>query len=524
MKKYLILFLFAFIFVSQFTFADKLSDYVKDNFEYIESDEELISYGKYITNKWNIYYVFGWYSFYKVWSLDELNNMKKYDYIEDDTIFIFSEKEIRSLINEKFDFGRCRQLDSKSYKLLNSYPDVLKYNQNDISFIWDIWEEFECYKYNNNILFSDSSYSREDLAYLYRNYKKIISRFDKIKMNWNYKDLYSYVMKNTNYNFVALKNLWKYSYPFLASSFFQWRDVVCDGYSRTYSLLASYKWLDSSRIVWDVQPIENSKFDAWDAGHSWVKIWNLYYDPTFDDSTQDYSYNYFAKNKTCFNLDHYSNWWILFENKNIRTKYIKQNIDVLLNDCSFILWQAVIKDDSAMEILKYILVNLELEKSKKFMCEVFDICLDNIWTKEKFIKELYKYNLFYADKKISLKDELAWLDLTQKNKVNYNFDKYIYRENWVKIELEDENPENPDEKKEEKKIVDDKSKENDLLTTKEKIKLKKIVVLLKQKIDKYPLSKREIVKNKFKEKIKNKLKTKISKKKKFMLKYIYINL
>ncbi len=520
MKKYLILFWLIFISSFQFVNADQLTDHIKTNFEYIESEEEMISYTKYTTNKWNIYYMFGWYSFYKVADMNELNNMKKYKYIKNDTVFIIYDKEIRSLISEKFSFEICKKLDSKSYKLLNNYSNILKHKRNDITFIWDAWEDFECYQYDNYILFSDSSYSREDLSYLFRNYKKIISKIDKIKDKWKYKELYWYVMKNTSYNFSALKDLWKYSSPFLVSSFFEWKDVVCDGYSRTYSLLSSFKWWNSSRVVGDVQPIENSKFDVWDAGHSWVKIWNLYYDPTFDDSPQNYSYNYFAKSKTCFNLDHYSDWWILFENKNIRTKYIKQNIDELIDDCSFILGQSIIKDDSVIDMLKYILVNLELEKSKKFMCEIFDICLNDIKTKDKFIDKLNRYNLFYNEKKIYLQKELSWLDLNKKEKVNYNFDKYIYRENWSPDK--NENIKTEDEKLD--REIDKNQLDEDLLTSKEKDKLKKLVSLLNKKINKYPLSKRTLVKQALKEKLIKKLKTKVSKKKKLMLKYVYINL
>jgi hypothetical protein len=353
---------------------------------------------------------------------------------------------------------------------------------------------------------------------LFENYKKLISKFQEIKDKWDYREIYWYVMWNTSYNFSALKDLWKYSYPFLVSSFFQWKDVVCDGYSRTYSLLSSFKWWDSDRVVWDVQPIENSQFDAGDAGHSWVKIWNLYYDPTFDDSPQEYSYNYFAKSKTCFNLDHYSDWWILFEDKKIRTQYVKQNIDELLNDCSFILWQTIIKDDSVVDILQYILINLELEQSKIFMCDIFDICWISSNTKEKFITEISKYNLFYNEKKLILKNKLSWLNLNNKKRVNYNFDKYIF---WEK-KIEDSSDEK--EEIENQEEINKSNEKKDLLTVEEKYKLKKLVKLLRQKINKYPLSKRGLIKKTVKIKIVSKLKVIKSKKKKEMLKYIYINL
>jgi hypothetical protein len=61
--------------------------------------------------------------------------MKKYDYITADTIFVISNDEVRALISEKFDFKKCKKLNTSSYKLINSYPDILKYKKNEVSFI-----------------------------------------------------------------------------------------------------------------------------------------------------------------------------------------------------------------------------------------------------------------------------------------------------------------------------------------------------------------------------------------------------
>ncbi len=67
---------------------------------------------------------------------------------------------------------------------------------------------------------------------------------------------------------------------------FSWIDTfgdhewVCDGYVKLMTYMLLYAWLDDVEIIrWDVIDADDFPY-IW---HAWLKIWNDYYDPTFDD-------------------------------------------------------------------------------------------------------------------------------------------------------------------------------------------------------------------------------------------------
>lgn len=112
--------------------------------------------------------------------------------------------------------------------------------------------------------------------------------------NEKIKILYKYVLDNL-----------KYTQPIVLSDYriFSWIDTfknndgVCEWYVKMFLYMLNYAWIsDVEAIRWYV--IDAKDFpQIW---HAWVRIWDKYYDPTFDDpiwaiSTKKYyQYKYFA--------------------------------------------------------------------------------------------------------------------------------------------------------------------------------------------------------------------------------------
>ena len=88
---------------------------------------------------------------------------------------------------------------------------------------------------------------------------------------------YDWVLKHTTYtSTIDLED----------SEIFSWIDTykngdgVCTGYSKLFSYLLMFQWIEDSEVIrGDV--IDAPDFP--DIGHAWVKIWDQYFDPTFDD-------------------------------------------------------------------------------------------------------------------------------------------------------------------------------------------------------------------------------------------------
>lgn len=168
--------------------------------------------------------------------------------------------------------------------------------------------------------------------------KWIYKNQDKIKK------IYDYVLKNTHYS----KNIdWNNFSDFSWIMTFINKKWVCEWYVKLFSNMLAFNWIDAEIIYWDVI---NAK-DFPNIWHAWIKIWNYYYDPTFDDPVwtskdreyKDYHYfkiprdlfytNRFDDKKTPENLKtkdlDYRELYVLYNLKKVFSKYKNSNYNLL---------------------------------------------------------------------------------------------------------------------------------------------------------------------------------------------------
>ena len=172
--------------------------------------------------------------------------------------------------------------------------------------------------------------------------------------------------------------------------------MVCDWYVKTFMFMLNYFGYKPERIVWRVQPIDSKNLQVYTILHSWVKLGNRYYDPTFDDtiSKTDDSLVYFGKSKICLNLDHYTSGWILFNNSLDRRNYIKRYESRLIYECPKILSNVLMNDKKVVDFVKLLLSKYDnVNYISNTVCKMFNIC---VWgkTKQEYVSNLKKYKLY----------------------------------------------------------------------------------------------------------------------------------
>lgn len=140
--------------------------------------------------------------------------------------------------------------------------------------------------------------------------KGIDKKEDKIKV------LYKYVVSHLEYDMEWL-NSWKKRIYSWISAFKDWKSV-CDGYARLFIYMLWFVWIDWELEFW--YPLDSDNIG--DIMHAWVRIWDLYYDPTYDDPIQDNferkesDYRYFALPKELYYIAR-TDWDVIPE------KYLK---------------------------------------------------------------------------------------------------------------------------------------------------------------------------------------------------------
>ncbi len=433
MKKIFFLFLFLSCWI-QIAFADSLVETVKQQVEYIESDNELFHSMEYVSNRWNSYYFFGDYYYKTISTLQDI----KVGYIEPWLVnnYLFSiqwNKIIAIDKTKKTDISPCKTMNTKQLQHIAAYPWTIKVNNYQNSIIWTkIDPNISCFINSSVLYFSNNIKSALDLKYLYSNTEKVESIVKKIPV-WDtkstiLKNIYHFVTNTSSYDDDALQTLasqksnnnWGDYSPFRLESFFEGKKIVCDGYSSTTAFLNTYLGIPSTVVVWNIQPIENTNTAIEWIGHSWVKVWNSFYDPTFDDSNDKNTTYYFQKDKTCFNLDHYMSWRISINTPSERILYIKNNFTHLLSKCPDIMKNTLLKDQSLVDIIKYSLQNYSFAINKNFLCKISDMCSISAKSNSELINILKNITIttYNSDNSIrsviDLWKELWTLDLSQK--------------------------------------------------------------------------------------------------------------
>lgn len=122
--------------------------------------------------------------------------------------------------------------------------------------------------------------------------KNVKTNDEKIKI------IYDYIIDNTSYDYDTYNNnanildMTKVSNP----SAFNWvwafinKKAVCNWYVELMYFMLSFAWIsDVEKVDWKV-----TTRDIW-WNHSWLKIWDKYYDPTFDDWLSSRKYYWLNK-------------------------------------------------------------------------------------------------------------------------------------------------------------------------------------------------------------------------------------
>jgi len=151
--------------------------------------------------------------------------------------------------------------------------------------------------------------------------------------NEKIKAIYNYVLSNVSYpTQIDLKDFNIFSWI----SAYELKSWACEWYSKMFMYMLNFAW------IWDTQVIRWFVIDSRDfpqVWHAWVRIWNDYYDPTFDDPvwlkhTKTLSeYKYFKLPKDLFYTNRYKYKdlpeYLRNENLNSRENIVMDNISKL---------------------------------------------------------------------------------------------------------------------------------------------------------------------------------------------------
>lgn len=252
-----------------------------------------------------------------VWFTYIIKNYKYFDNISDiwirdlkanwidpnrDLIFVTKNKSIWFYTNPK------------KVKLISD--DIIKNINNKYLFLKEIKDD-KIKLFNNDY---DKTFT--EIKNISVNLTKNLTKEEKIKV------IYNYIITNLKYS---------QDFSINDSKIYSWvetfmnKEWVCEWYVKLMNYMLLFSWIN------DVEVIRWYVFDADDfpkIWHAWIKIWNYYYDPTFDDpiwvpeSKKFSEYKYFKLPKDLFytnrydenDLPEYIKWLNLEERKNLILK------------------------------------------------------------------------------------------------------------------------------------------------------------------------------------------------------------
>lgn len=147
--------------------------------------------------------------------------------------------------------------------------------------------------------------------------------------------IYDYILKNISYSSSFDINNKKI---FSGIETYQNKNWICWWYAKLGLYMLSFAWVEDAWVI------KGDVIDAKDfpnVWHAWIKIWNYYYDPTFDDpswitKTKSFSqYKYFWLPQDLFYANKYSYWTLPEYLKSLsieeRKKIIQENLQNLLS-------------------------------------------------------------------------------------------------------------------------------------------------------------------------------------------------
>lgn len=410
-----------FLFLFNFSYTN--AGYTE--LETIDITKWVFSNKEYISNKWNKYYFIWNISFYNFENNDTINRITQSKNINLNDIIILKNWNNKSILikwENNFSWNWCKILNSNQNKLFRAYEDSFIIENYYWKMLWTANNWIICYSYKDTIFMPKNSFSKYDMEYFIINYKEILQYINKynIKNEKDYilKEIYEDILLNTSYNYEILDfldNLPEDMLPWRVSWFFSNEKLICDWYVKTFLFISRLLWIEWERIVWDIQPILKTDVRIEWYLHSWVKIWDLFYDPTFDDDINNIKFDYFWKDKICFNINHYIEWRYLFNNIDERFDYIKNNLQHIIYNCPEITMFAVKNDWKIIDFMNYLINNFDHNISNKILCEWLNFCVWKAYSKEDLVNKIWKYYFNNLENNIIINYKLKdWIEINEK--------------------------------------------------------------------------------------------------------------
>ena len=220
--------------------------------------------------------------------------------------------------------------------------------------------------------------------------KNLYNNQDKIDV------LYNYILENVSYT---------QPIDLTDKKIFSWietyknKDWVCEGYVKYFQYLLQFSWIK------DVESLRWYVVDAQDypqIGHAWTKIWNDYYDPTFDDplgqtkTKQKEDYYYYKLPQDLFYTNRYDygteNDTLEKSPLTYREQYIKKNLVEVFskyqNSNFNILNELSFRNKYGIDM--YDDITVDSLKNNYWYTEVNDF----VYTENWITKKITKYNFF----------------------------------------------------------------------------------------------------------------------------------
>ena len=237
--------------------------------------------------------------------------------------------------------------------------------------------------------------------------------------NEKIKIIYNYILDNITYPLtldLANKNI----YSWLST--YNLKTWACEWYTKLFMYMANFAWISDVEVIrWyviDAQDFPN----VW---HAWIRHWNTYYDPTFDDpvwwkETLTYDkYKYFKLPKELFYTNRYLYKdlpnWLKTTSLDYRKTLIQSNLSSLVKK----YWKS-----------GYNLLDPYKFKSNNWISYNEKIKISNFnKIKELFIVKDFSYNDNWRNKTIS---KLSYYSINDDNleniinQLNYNLKDYYY--------------------------------------------------------------------------------------------------
>lgn len=345
------------------------------------------------------------YTFEKKYHFENMSWVNKstldYNSINENNTIVFYEDWLISFVK---DYKKVKLVTNDIiYWIPNKHEILKRFKKNKTNLTWD----------DDNKIRQIKALSRSLTRWIYK-------KDDKIKT------IYHYILDNIEYT--KEFTLQDYEIFSWVETFIN-KNWVCEWYVELFQLILAFNDISSELLTWDV--IDAQDFPQ--IGHAWLKIWEYYYDPTFDDpiwakETKKFEeYKYFKLPRDLFYTNRYDYWKTPESLKNtpieFRENLIRQNINKLTEKYKN-NW--------------YNLVKPFIYKKTKWLDPIKDITVSDLISIYDFY-EFRDYEISFSNR-VRIVKNMNYTTLSNEytetilEKNNYNLDNVLFlkwfKENW----------------------------------------------------------------------------------------------